>query len=427
MSSYSIYDGIHGLVPEATLTDVGFISAFMSLSLWLVLEFHIQVFRFFKKRRGLYFWSLLVLSWGVLLHSIGYLLNWFAPNCPWQLYALMDAIGWSMLVTAESLVLYSRMHLVTRNHKVHRFVLGMIIFTALFVQIPNWCISIPAVDRDPAISAVWSPRDSIETRIQQVAFLLQEGIISSMYIWYTGKLLKPNVQIRERRVMLDLIFVNAAVIILDVVVIVLAFTNEHLAKEPLQNLSYALKLKLEFFVLNQLLEVSKEGFSNRSGKKSRYVAPSISVQSPDGRFYSDDSKTLAPEKQEVMALSRSTSDGEEKMPRPSIQSPANAYFKTEPSRYLPSSSRNTSTSPEPIPLPPNAVRIHGHELKEPETTQNDSNDKSLPPTPRALPARSWLDTTEYSFCDGFVAEGPFDIDMEANRGRFDGIEPPTKP
>ena len=60
---------------------------------------------------------------------MGYLLNWFEPDCPWQVYALMNAIGWSMLVTAESLVLYSRMHLVTRNVIVHRFVLGMIIAT----------------------------------------------------------------------------------------------------------------------------------------------------------------------------------------------------------------------------------------------------------------------------------------------------------
>ena len=395
MSAYSIYDGIHGLVPEATLTEVGFISAFMALSLWLVLEFHVQVFRFFKKRSGLYFWSLLILSWGVLLHSIGYLLNWFAPDCPWQVYALMDAIGWSMLVTAESLVLYSRMHLVTRNHKVHRFVLGMIIFTALFVQIPNWCISIPAVDRDPAISAIWSPRDSIETRIQQVAFLLQEGIISSMYIWYTGKLLKPNIQIRERKVMLDLIFVNAAVIVLDVVVIILAFTNQHLVKEPLQNLSYALKLKLEFFVLNQLLEVSQDGFSSRSGKKSRYIAPSTSAaQSPDGRTHSDDSRTLPREKQGVVVLSRSTSDGEEKFPRPSIRSPTSAHLNMEPSRYMPNLSPSFSASPEPTPSPSNAV-VDEYEVKEPETTQNPSTEKSLPPTPRALPTQSWLHLNDH--------------------------------
>ncbi|KAI3324609.1 hypothetical protein HD806DRAFT_493094 [Xylariaceae sp. AK1471] len=283
MPNYSINDGIHGSVPSVTQAQVGLISAFMTLSLWLVLEFHVHVFRIFKAYDGLYFWSLLVLAWGIVLHSIGYLLNWFALDCPWEVYALVNAVGWSMMVTGESLVLYSRMHLVTRRRNIHRFVLGMIVFTALFIQIPNWVISIPAVDRDPRVSAVWSPRDSIETRIQQVAFLLQEGIISSLYIWYTGSMLKPSLQVRQRRVMVDLVYVNITVIVLDVVVIILAFTNQHLIKEPLQNLSYALKLKLEFFVLNQLMEVSQDGFSNRPGMKVRYIVRASSIRESNAK------------------------------------------------------------------------------------------------------------------------------------------------
>ncbi|KAI0448509.1 hypothetical protein F5B21DRAFT_521803 [Xylaria acuta] len=280
MPNYSINDGIHGATPSVTRTQVGLISAFMTLSLWLALEFHVHVFRIFKSYRSLYFWSLLALAWGIILHSIGYLLNWFSLNCPWEIYAVINAIGWSMMVTGESLVLYSRMHLVTRSRGILRFVLSMIVFTTVFVQIPNWIISIPAVDSDLRVSAVWSPRDSIETRIQQVAFLLQEGTISSLYIWYTGKMLEPSLQIRQRRVMIDLLYVNVIIIILDVVVIVLAFTNQHLIKEPLQNLSYALKLKLEFFVLNQLMDVSWNGFSHQAGMKGRYVAQSVSHPGP---------------------------------------------------------------------------------------------------------------------------------------------------
>ena len=62
------------------------------------------------------------------------------------------------------------------------------------------------------------------------------------------------------------------------VVIILAFTNVHTIKEPLQNFSYALKLQLEFFVLNQLLEVSGDGFApgGRPNRQSRYHAPTTS-------------------------------------------------------------------------------------------------------------------------------------------------------
>ena len=65
----------------------------------------------------------------------------------------------------------------------------------------------------------------IETKIQQVAFLVQEGIISGLYIFYAHRMLKPNRNVRERRVVWDLIFVSAFVIFLDIVIIVLAFTN----------------------------------------------------------------------------------------------------------------------------------------------------------------------------------------------------------
>ena len=121
-------------------------------------------------------------------------------------------------------------------------------------------------------------------RYQQIAFLLQEGAISILYIVYAHRLLKPNSHVRERRVVWDLVAVSAAVISTDLVVILLAFTNEHVLKEPLQNFSYALKLELEFFVLNQLLEVSGAGFGPPAAaatghggvRRSRYHAPTAS-------------------------------------------------------------------------------------------------------------------------------------------------------
>ncbi|KAI1324684.1 hypothetical protein F5Y16DRAFT_423845 [Xylariaceae sp. FL0255] len=256
--------------PLITSAQLAVISALVTISIWIVFEFHVQVFRVFKEYRSLYFWSLFILAWGIVLHVLGYLLNWFAHGLPWEVYAFISAVGWSMLVTGESLVLYSRMHLVTRNRKVLRFVLGLIIFSALFVQIPNWVTSIPAVDTNPRIGSVWTPYDAIETRVQLFAFLVQETIISSIYIFYTGKMLKPSLHIRERRVMLDLVYVNLVSIIVDVVAIGFAFSNQNVLKEALQDLSYALKLMLEFYVLNQLTTLAGEGTANEhSMMKSR--------------------------------------------------------------------------------------------------------------------------------------------------------------
>ena len=66
--NFSINDGVHGERPSIAPTQLGVISAFMALSMWIVLEFHVRVFRLFTRRRGLYFWSLLILAWGIILH-----------------------------------------------------------------------------------------------------------------------------------------------------------------------------------------------------------------------------------------------------------------------------------------------------------------------------------------------------------------------
>lgn len=59
--------------------------------------------------------------------------------------------GWSFMVTGQSLVLYSRLHLVIRSHKILRAVLVMIITSSIAVEVPNWVTSWFAYDTDPRI------------------------------------------------------------------------------------------------------------------------------------------------------------------------------------------------------------------------------------------------------------------------------------
>ena len=67
--NFSIDDGAHGGVPPISPTQLGVIASFMGLCFWIVLGFHVRVFRFFARWRGLYFWSLMALAWGVVLHT----------------------------------------------------------------------------------------------------------------------------------------------------------------------------------------------------------------------------------------------------------------------------------------------------------------------------------------------------------------------
>ena len=53
------------------------ISAFFALAWYNILQLDVSIYMTFKRRRGLYFWSLLVSGNGVLVYSIGILLKLF--------------------------------------------------------------------------------------------------------------------------------------------------------------------------------------------------------------------------------------------------------------------------------------------------------------------------------------------------------------
>ena len=156
-------------------------ASFIGITFFLVLETNVLVFRRFKKRSGLYFWCLLVTSWGIVGHALGYMLSWWVPSSPWVFNAVCIELGWSMMVTGQSLVLYKRLHLVIRNPNVLRACLVLVVTTFIVIEIPSWVTA--WVADDPKHTVTWSPRDSIMVRISQLAFPLQESILCVLYIW----------------------------------------------------------------------------------------------------------------------------------------------------------------------------------------------------------------------------------------------------
>ena len=249
----------------------GFATGFMAVAFYLVFEVNLTVLRRFKKHRGLYFWSLLISSWGVFFHTTGYVLQWWVPQSPWIFNTACILFGWSMMVTCQSLVLYSRLHLVIRNFNILRGVLILIVTTAIVIEIPQWVTTWASCDPKLSVTKKWSPYDSIMVRVSQLAFLLQEGTLSLLYIWGAVKVLAPNDKINVHRLKWDLIYVNTYLILVDVIVLVLAYTNEHFPKEPVQNFAYAFKLRIEFAVLNQLMSVTQQSHSSNFNAGNRYV------------------------------------------------------------------------------------------------------------------------------------------------------------
>ena len=56
-------------------------------------ELNITIMLTFKRRRGLYFWALLISSWGLSVHALGFILK-FLVGVNWALNITLISAGW---------------------------------------------------------------------------------------------------------------------------------------------------------------------------------------------------------------------------------------------------------------------------------------------------------------------------------------------
>ncbi|KAI4160680.1 MAG: hypothetical protein LQ342_005519 [Letrouitia transgressa] len=304
-------------------------SAFVGMTFLLVLEINVEILRVFKKRKGLYFWSMSFGTLGCLIDAVGVILKYLSHGTTdiWPLYTLFLLSGWTMYAPLQLMVLYSRLHLVIESRKVQRFVLIMILFTIPVFIIPTWIVVWPAYNPDPPITDRWSPPDAIVERYTQLGFTLVECIISGVYIYSLLGLLRYKSTVRQRRVFYDLIYVNIITVAFDILTVVLVYLNQLGTSHPIQAFSYALKLRLEFVVLNQLMAVAARGVRRETFEEKRYHHPSTSQNTSEWDNNFLDTRPSAALRKPCENISTS-SDGTQKgatqisMPKPVIEAAA---------------------------------------------------------------------------------------------------------
>ncbi|KAK0716319.1 hypothetical protein B0H67DRAFT_490963 [Lasiosphaeris hirsuta] len=230
------------------------------VALYNVLELNVIIFSTFKTRRGLYFWSFLVATWGIPFYATGFLLKFIVMSRMRALIVVLISIGWCCMVTGQSVVLYSRLQLVLWNQKHLRFVLAMIIFDAIVCHIPT---IVMAAGANTTNSAAFIGIYSVYEKVQVTIFFIQELTISALYISGTAKLLETEDHVRGGRATRassfkpHLILVNAVVIVLDITVLVLEYSKFYDIQTSYKAFTYSVKLKLEFSILNRLVELTK--------------------------------------------------------------------------------------------------------------------------------------------------------------------------
>ncbi|KAI4247134.1 MAG: hypothetical protein LQ352_006218 [Teloschistes flavicans] len=242
------------LSPNTTRTSI--LVAMLTLAIYMAALVDLKVFATFKRRNTIYFWSLLVTSWGIMSHSLGIILKWFVGACPWYINTAFASFGWWGMVTGQSLVLYSRLHLVVRNPKILRSVLAMIIFNFCIFQVPTTILTFGSNQAKPGkFLTIYN----VYERIQLIVFTLQELAISLLYIRAAFKMILPDDPTETRITKKFLIYLNVLCIVLDIAFVCEVYSGEWVYKTGTQSLAYAIKLTLEFMVLNKLMDVYRLG------------------------------------------------------------------------------------------------------------------------------------------------------------------------
>ncbi|PNS16281.1 hypothetical protein CAC42_6388 [Sphaceloma murrayae] len=210
----------------------------------------------FKRWRGLYFWSLMVTSWAIVLYQLG---SWGKMrNIVAQPVAMtvVTNIGWIVMITGNSLVLYSRLHLLCQNKTLLRAVLYGIVVNTVCMYVPTTALDIGTNVVHPG-SQVYINGYSVMERVQMTMFTLQEFIISGIYLVEAYRYLKVAYigDKRSRNVMYELLAVNVTIIVLDIALLSVAHKDLFQIEVTLKGLVYSIKLKLELGVLSRLVRI----------------------------------------------------------------------------------------------------------------------------------------------------------------------------
>lgn len=198
----------------------------------------------------------------MLPYAIGWLLGYLHVVDGYASKALAS-LGWIILISGQSVVLYSRLHLVLNDLRIQRAVLWMIVVNGVVWHTTQTVMLFtigPSVDGD-------SPAPLFVTieKTQMTFFCAQEFVISGLYLWGAIDILQTSLG-NKRKIMWQLLVINLLIVIMDIALLVIVYRGYYTLEQGVKLVIYSIKLKLEFAVLGKLVEVSRShGGSSVSG------------------------------------------------------------------------------------------------------------------------------------------------------------------
>jgi hypothetical protein len=228
------------------------IGSSIAVAWYNAVELNILILATFRRYSGLYFWSLLIASWGVVFYGIGFLFKFFQVIQNDFVNVVFITIGWWCMVTGQSVVLYSRLHLIVLNEKLLRVILRMIMVDAIILHIPTTVLTFGSnanADTPRFVNGY-----NVMEKIQMTGFCIQEFAISGIYLWECAKFLRTDKQEKSRRTLFELFYINMIIIMMDLSLLGLEYANLYILEIVIKGAVYSVKLKLEFAILGKLVQ-----------------------------------------------------------------------------------------------------------------------------------------------------------------------------
>jgi archaellum component FlaF (FlaF/FlaG flagellin family) len=176
-----------------------------------------------------------------------------------RIYNALMPLGWVIMVPGQSMILYSRLHLISPNLGLLRFIFWSIIVSAVMLCPPTATLSLRQYTKHPE---PYTRGYIYMEKIQMTYFSIQEVFISCVYLWEMRKVMRVILDGKARKWMWQLVAMNIVLLILDVALLVMEYLNLYMIQTTFKGFLYSVKLKLEFAVLSQIVRVIQA--SNRS-------------------------------------------------------------------------------------------------------------------------------------------------------------------
>jgi hypothetical protein len=159
------------------------------------------------------------------------------------------------MVTGFSVVLYSRLSLIQVGVSYIKWARVLIIGNAVIFHTLTILLMFGSYSKGGY--SAWTYGYWIMEKVELTAFFVQEAILSITYLIYVHRLTFPNSELK-RRIMSHTLFVNIMILVLDASLLGVGYMNNFTLLLLFKALTYSIKLKSEFYILNSITSGIKD-------------------------------------------------------------------------------------------------------------------------------------------------------------------------